>query len=395
MAARMKTINLAEDYMPGLNPEVDPSGLLEYSVVYTDRAINHMSGQFQAVMNDISGTLKRVYNAEAVVVVPGSGTFGMEAVARQFATARNCLVIRNGWFSYRWSQIFEMGNIPARETVLKARRIKEGSQAPYAPAPIREVTATIAVEQPAMVFAPHVETSSGMMLPDNYLSEVADATHRNNGLFVLDCIASGALWVDMKELGVDIVISAPQKGWSGSPCCGLVMLGKRALKRLGETTSTSFACDLKKWRDIMAAYEEGGHAYHATMPTDALTTFRDVMKETEERGFGKVQAAQQELGERVRKLLADRGFISVAAPGFEAPGVIVCYTDDPAIKSGGKFAECGLQIAAGVPLMCDEPEDFHTFRIGLFGLDKLDNIDRTVETLEKALNEIGQGAAVA
>lgn len=381
--------------MPGLNPDVDPTGLLEYSVVYTDRSVNHMSGHFQVVMNDISGTLKRVYNAEAVVVVPGSGTFGMEAVVRQFATARSCLVIRNGWFSYRWSQILEMGNIPARETVLKARRIKEGSQAPYAPAPIREVTATIAVDQPAMVFAPHVETSSGMMLPDRYLSEVADATHRNNGLLIVDCIASGAMWVDMKSLGVDIVISAPQKGWSGSPCCGLVMLGKRALARLEETTSTSFACDLKKWRDIMAAYEEGGHAYHATMPTDALTTFRDVMKETEARGFGKVRAEQQELGDRVRKLLADRGFISVAAPGFEAPGVVVCYTDDPAIKSGGKFAECGLQIAAGVPLMCDEPDDFHTFRIGLFGLDKLENIDRTVETLEKALNEIGQGAAVA
>lgn len=381
--------------MSGLNPEVDPTGLLEYSVVYTDRAVNHMSGQFRTVMTDISDTLRGVYNAKAVIVVPGSGTFGMEAVARQFATARTCLVIRNGWFSYRWSQILEMGNIPARETVLKARQIKQAPQTPFAPPPIREVTATIAVDQPAIVFAPHVETSSGIMLPDSYIAEVADATHRNDGLFVLDCIASGAMWVDMKELGVDVVISAPQKGWSGSPCCGLVMLGKRAVKRLEQTTSTSFACDLKKWREIMAAYEDGGHAYHATMPTDALTTFRDVMKETEENGFDKVRGAQQELGDRVRKLLADRGFISVAAPGFEAPGVVVCYTDDPAIKSGGKFAKCGLQIAAGVPLMCDEPDDFHTFRIGLFGLDKLMNIDRTVETLERALNEIGQGAAVA
>jgi len=377
-----------EAYMPGLLKNVDPDGLLEYSVVYTDRAVNHMSGVFQSVMNDISITLRRVYNADAVAIVPGSGTFGMEAVARQFATGKKCLVIRNGWFSYRWTQIFDMGDIPASSIVLKARVIASGSAQPFAPAPIDEVLASINDEKPDVVFAPHVETSSGMLLPDDYLRQVADAVHAHGGLFVLDCIASGTIWIDMKSIGVDVLISAPQKGWSGSPCCGLVMLSDAALAAMESTTSSSFACDLKKWLEIMRAYESGGHAYHATMPTDALTAFRDVMKETEAYGFEKVRDEQQELGDRVRALLADRGFQSVAAPGFEAPGVVVFYTDDPQIKAGSKFAEQGLQIAAGVPLQCDEPDDFQTFRLGLFGLDKLHNIDRTVATLEHALDNI-------
>jgi len=374
--------------MPGLLSDVDPDGLLEYSVVYTDRAVNHMSGVFQAVMNDISATLKRVYNADAAVVVPGSGTFGMEAVARQFATDKKCLIVRNGFFSYRWTQILEMGSIAASSTVMKARKISADREAPFAPAPIEEVVATIAEQKPDVVFAPHVETSSGMLLPDDYLRAVTTAVHEYGGLFVLDCIASGTIWVDMKAIGVDVLVSAPQKGWSGSPCAAFIALNDRAVQVLSSTTSTSFACDLRKWLDIMRAYEGGAHAYHATMPTDALRQCRDVMKEAEAYGFDKLQQEQQELGDRVRDLLADRGISSVAAPGFEAPGVVVCYTDDPGISNGSKFAAEGLQIAAGVPLMCDEPEGFQTFRLGLFGLDKLHNVDRTVDTLDKALNRI-------
>jgi aspartate aminotransferase-like enzyme len=374
--------------MPGLLPDVDPDGLLEYSVVFTDRSLNHMSKAFQGVMNDISGTLKTVYNAEAVVVVPGGGTYGMEAVARQFATDRKCLVIRNGFFSFRWSQILEMGGIDSETIVMKARPLGDGPQAPFAPAPVDEVTATIRRDRPDIVFAPHVETSSGMLLPDDYVRAVADAVHSVGGLFVLDCIASGELWVDMQACGVDILISAPQKGWSSSPCSALVMLGKEARERIAETISSSFACDLRKWLDIMQAYENGGHAYHATMPTDALKGFRDTMLETGEYGFEKVRAEQIELGRRVRELLESRGFGSVAADGFQAPGVVVSYTDDPDIQNGSKFMQQGLQIAAGVPLMCDEPEGFRTFRLGLFGLDKLHNIDRTVTHLNAALDRI-------
>ena len=374
--------------MSGLLKTVDPDGLLEYSVVFTDRALNHMSQSFQAVMRDISETLKGVYNAEAVVVVPGGGTYAMEAVARQFAGGKKVLVIRNGWFSYRWTQIFEAGDIPSEAVVLKARPVEEGHQAPFAPVPIAEAVAAIEAERPDFVFAPHVETSSGMILPDGYMTALADAVHGVGGLFVLDCIASGTIWVDMQAVGVDVLISAPQKGWSASPCSGLVMLSAEARKRIDGTSSSSFACDLKKWLEIMAAYENGGHAYHATMPTDALAGFRGTVKETEAYGFDKVRDEQQELGDRVRALLSGRGFKSVAAPGFEAPGVVVCYTDDGDIKTGKKFAAQGLQIAAGVPLQCDEPADFQTFRIGLFGLDKLHNIDRTVGNLEKALDEI-------
>ena len=374
--------------MPGLLPNVDPDGLLEYSVVYTDRALNHMSQSFQGVMRDISRILKTVYRAEAAVVVPGSGTFGMEAVARQFATGRKCLVLRNGWFSYRWTQIFEMGGIPSASAALTARRVGDGAQAPFAPAPIDEVVAAIRREQPDLVFAPHVETASGMLLPDDYLRAVADAVHAHGGLFVLDCVASGALWVDMAATGVDILISAPQKGWSGPPCCALVCLGAEARRRIDATTSTSFAADLKKWLQIMEAYEKGGHAYHATMPTDSLAALRRVMLETEAYGFEKLRAAQIDLGAQVRALLAGRGLPSVAARGFEAPGVVVSYTTDPDIQSTKKFAACGLQVAAGVPLMCDEGADFRTFRIGLFGLEKLYAVERTVATLAGALDQV-------
>ena len=374
--------------MPGLLPNVDPEGLLEYSVVFTDRSLNHMSRAFQGVMKDISGILKEVYRARSAIVVPGSGTFGMEAVARQFATGRKCLVIRNGWFSFRWTQIFDMGKIPAESTVLKARPVETGRQAAYAPPPIGEVVAAIADKKPGVVFAAHVETASGIMLPDAYVRAVADAVHAAGGLFVLDCIASGAMWVDMAASGVDVLISAPQKGWSSSPCGALVMLGDRARTAIDTTTGTSFACDLRKWLQIMEAYEGGGYAYHGTMPTDALARLAANMWETRAFGFEKARAAQQALGDKVRAMFSRKGFRSVAAPGFEAPGVVVSYTDDADIHSGKKFLAQGLQTAAGVPLQCDEPADFRTFRIGLFGLDKLANVSRTVQNLERALDRI-------
>ncbi len=367
-------------------PAVDPEGLLEYSVVFTDRALNHMSQTFQHVMRDISANLKRVYGAAAVAVVPGGGTFGMEAVARQLATGRRCLVIRNGFFSYRWSQIFEMGGIPSQEIVLKARPLSAEPQAPWTPAPLDEVVETIDRVRPDLVFAPHVETAAGILLPDDYLEAIAEATHAGGGLFVLDCIASGALWIDMRALGIDVLISAPQKGWSAPPSSGLVMLGDDAVARVEATRSTSFAADLLKWLQIMRAYEAGGHAYHATMPTDALVQFRDSMFETERSGLDAMRERQQALGRAVRDLLAQRGFKSVAAQEFAAPGVVVCHTTDDTLPK--KFLAQGVQIAAGVPLMCDEPADFKTFRIGLFGLDKLHDVEGTVANLARALDGI-------
>ena len=374
--------------MPGLLPLVDPHGLLEYSVVYTDRSLNHMSKDFQSVMRDISRLIKEVYHAHSAVLVPGSGTFGMEAVARQFATDKNVLVLRNGWFSYRWTQIFDMGRIPSACTVLKARRMKPGAQEPFSPAPIEEVVRTIATEKPAVVFAPHVETSCGMMLPNDYLRQVADAVHAVGGLFVLDCIASGAMWVDMQACGIDVLVTAPQKGWSSSPCCAMVAMSERARQAIDGTTSTSFACDLKKWLQIMEAYEAGSHAYHATMPTDALKRLCAVMLESQDLGFDRLRLAQAELGRKAREMLSRHGIPSVAAPGFEAPGVVVSYTQDPEVQSSKKFLAQGLQTAAGVPLQCDEGSDFMTFRIGLFGLEKLLNVDRTVDLLEGALEQV-------
>jgi aspartate aminotransferase-like enzyme len=332
--------------------------------------------------------LKDVYQADGVAVVPGSGTFGMEAVARQFATGQNVMVIRNGWFSFRWTQIFDMGRIPAHSTVLKARQAQSATQSPFAPCPIDEVVATIKSSKPAVVFAPHVETSSGMLLPDSYIRAVADAVHEVGGLLVIDCIASGTLWLDMKKLGIDVLLSAPQKGWSASPCCGLVMLSTRALERTRATTSTSFACDLGKWLQIMEAYEKGGHAYHTTMPTDGLRTFRDLMRENNSYGFALLREQQVELGNKVRALLECRGFASVAADGFKAPGVVVSYTTDADLQNGKKFLVQGMQIAAGVPLQCDEREDYRTFRVGQFGLDKLQNIDRTVAQIAAALDKL-------
>ncbi|MEH6446011.1 MAG: aminotransferase class V-fold PLP-dependent enzyme [Oceanospirillaceae bacterium] len=367
---------------------IDPEGLREYSVVYTDRSLNHMSQSFQAVMKDISSTLKSVYNAHSTIIVPGSGTFGMEAVARQFANQQKCLILRNGWFSFRWTQILDMGNIATSTSVLKARPIDSSVQSPFEPAPIEEVVAAIKKEQPAIVFAPHVETSSGIILPDDYLKSVAQAAHSVGAIFVLDCIASGTIWVDMQDVGIDVLISAPQKGWSGSPCCALVMLNELARERIEQTQSTSFACDLKKWLQIMEAYEQGGHAYHATMPTDSLAKFARVMNETQAYGFEKLKIAQQQLGDKTRALLASKGINSVAAKGFEAPGVVVSYTTDGEVQNGKKFADLGMQIAAGVPLQCDEGDDFKTFRIGLFGLDKLYDVDSAVATFAETLSQV-------
>ncbi len=374
--------------MPGLLPNVDPDGLLEYSVVYTDRALNHMSQSFQTVMRDSSALLKEVYQADAVAIVPGSGTFGMEAVARQFGTGQKCLVLRNGWFSFRWSQILDAGKIPSDSIVLKARQARDASQEPFAPCPIDEVVATIKTWKPAVVFAPHVETSAGMILPDGYLKAMADAVHSVGGMLVIDCIASGTIWLDMKKLGIDVLVSAPQKGWSASPCCGLVMLSALAVERTRATTSSSFSCDLGKWLQIMEAYEKGGYAYHATMPTDSLCVFRDMMLDAKAYGFAKLKEQQQALGDKVRTLMESKGFSSVAAEGFKAPGVVVSYTTDPELQNTKKFLAQGLQVAAGIPLQCDERADFRTFRVGLFGIDKLQNIDRTVANLSAALDKI-------
>ncbi|MBN8514414.1 aminotransferase class V-fold PLP-dependent enzyme [Accumulibacter sp.] len=376
--------------MPALLPQPDPDGLLEYSVVYTDRALNHMSRRFQGVMKDISRIVKTVYNAKAAIVVPGSGTFGMEAVARQFATDRKCLIIRNGWFSFRWTQILDMGRIASESVAMVARPVDEQPQAAFVPPPLADVVASIHAERPEIVFAPHVETASGLILPDDYLRAVGAAVRAVDGLFVLDCVASGTVWVDMVANDVDVLISAPQKGWSGSPCCALVALGERARARIDETSSSSFACDLKKWLQIMEAYEKGAHAYHATMPTDALAVLRDVMLETESYGFELVRKEQQELGRRVRELLTSKGFKSVAGEGFQAPGVVVSYTDDADIQSGKKFVAIGVQAAAGVPMQCDEPADFRSFRIGLFGLDKLHDPERTVNSLAAALDALSR-----
>ncbi len=375
--------------MPGLLPDVDPDGLLEFSVVYTDRALNHMSKRFTGVMQDILATLKEVYHAHTAVLVPGSGTFGMEAVARQFANRQKVLIVRNGWFSYRWSQIFDAdAGLGGGAVVCKARRQGDGPQAPWAPCPADEVAAAIRAEAPKVVFAPHVETASGILLTDDYIRTVSTAAHEVGALFVLDCVASGAMWVDMEKTGVDVLISAPQKGWSSSPCCAMVMLSERARQAIDGTQSSSFSCDLKKWMQIAEGYEKGQHAYHTTMPTDALVRLRDVMLETRAYGFAKVRDEQIALGAKVRALLESRGFPSVAAEGWKAPGVVVSYTTDPGIQSGKKFLEVGLQTASGVPLQCDEGPDFQTFRIGLFGLEKWHNVDRTVGQLAAALDKV-------
>ena len=374
--------------MTALRQDIDPNGLLEYSVVYTDRALNHMSEVFQQVMNDLSSDLKSVYNADAVAIVPGSGTYGMEAVANQLAKDQDCLIIRNGMFSYRWTQILEKGNLAKSSTVLNAQREDSDAPKPFSPVDIDDAVAKIKETKPAMVFAPHVETSAGMILPNDYIKALSEATHSVGGLLVIDCIASGCVWLDMKALGIDVLISAPQKGWSSTPCAGLVMMSDAAVQRVENTESNSFSLDLKKWLEIMRAYENGGHAYHATMPTDSLRQFRDTITESKKIGFDKLCDAQWQLGNRVREVLQAKGIESVAAEGFKAPGVVVCYTDRDDMHKGSAFAEAGVQIAAGVPLKVGEPDSFKTFRVGLFGLDKLTDIDGAVQRFESALEQV-------
>ena len=380
--------------MPALRPDTDPDGLLEYSVVYTDRALNHMSQSFQGVMTNISSILKEAYNADITAVVPGGGTYAMEAVARQFTRGQRCLIIRNGWFSYRWTQILETANLPSDTRILKASRTGKDNTEPFSPPPIEDVCDAIRKYKPDVIFAPHVETSAGLILPDDYLQLISAAAKEVDALFVLDCIASGTIWVDMSALGIDVVISAPQKGWSGPACAGMVAMGPRATERLNETRSDSYSCDLRKWREIMTAYENGGHAYHATMPTDALRTARDQMMETRQRGFAETKKLQQQLGANVRRMLTKYGLNSVAAKGYEAPGVVVVYTDEPTIQNGSRFMAQGLQVAAGVPLKVDEGADFSTVRMGLFGLDKLNDIEGTLDRLEAAVVKVNKETSV-
>ncbi|GGO39979.1 aminotransferase class V-fold PLP-dependent enzyme [Deinococcus humi] len=377
--------------MPPLRPDIDPDGLLEYSVVYTDRSLNHMSAAFQEVMHDLSRELKAVYHADALAIIPGSGTSAMEAVVDQLAPGQRCLVVRNGWFSYRWSQIFEMSRVPQAVTVLSAQPQGSGPQEPFAPPPIEDVVETIRREKPALVFAPHVETSSGIILPEDYLRQLAQATHGVGGLLVIDCIASGSVWLDMVDLGIDVLITAPQKGWSSTPCAGVALLSAAAVVRVEATDSVSFTLDLKKWLGIMRAYEGGGFAYHATLPTDGLRQFRDTVLEMKAFGFGRAQDAQWNLGRRVRETLKAAGFASVAAEGYGAPGVVVSYTSVDTLQNGKAFREVGLQIAAGVPLQVGEGPDFKTFRVGLFGLDKLADVDAAVQRFETGLSDVLAG----
>lgn len=374
---------------PDLNPHIDPDGLLEFSVVYTDRALNHMSQQFQQVMRDLSADLKAVYHADAVAIIPGTGTYAMEAVARQLATDKDVLIIRNGWFSYRWTQIIDKARITPHARVLTAHAADDhtANQA-YAPVDIDTVVAAIYEHKPAVVFAPHVETAAGIILPDDYIKALSDAVHSVGGLLVIDCIASGCVWLDMQTLGIDVLISAPQKGWASTPCAGLVMMSQTAVARVDASESTSFGLDLKQWLNIMRAYENGGHAYFATMPTDGLRQFRDTIAEAKTVGLATLNDAQWQLGQKIRNLLSRHGFASVAAEGYQAPGVVVVYTDRDDIKSGAAFAKHGLQIASGVPLKIGEPDSFKTFRVGLFGLDKLTDIDCTVQHFQQGLQNV-------
>lgn len=371
----------------------------EYSVIFTNRSLNLMSDPFQKVMRDLNTLLKETYNARKVAIIPGSGTYGMEAVARQFATDKHVMVIRNGWFSFRWTEIFDLGGpdhtIPKSHTVLKAQPVNEPSDnkdghVQFAPYPIDDVVAKIREERPDVFFAPHVETSTGMILPDDYIRTITETMREHGGLFVLDCIASGTVWVDMKDLGVDVVISAPQKGWTGPACAALVMMSERARDVMNESTETSFSISLKRWSAIMDTYEKGGFGYHTTMPTDALRDFHQISVETMKFGIPELKAAQNKLGKDARNVLNSKGLTSVAAEGFQAPGVLVYYSpnevENPAMMA--KFKSQGLQIAMGVPWRIDEPEGLKTFRIGLFGLDKMGNIPDTLKTMEDALDNV-------
>ena len=154
--------------MPALRDDIDPDGLLEYSVVFSDRSLNSMSATFGDVMRDISRIMRNAYGAASVAVVPGGGTYGMEAIARQFVQKSRVMVIRNGWFSYRWSQIIEAGGLAESTTVLAAGQTADETDAPFAPQPLDDILARIREEKPDIVFCPHVETSAGLMVPDSF-----------------------------------------------------------------------------------------------------------------------------------------------------------------------------------------------------------------------------------
>ena len=374
--------------MSSLYPDIDPEGLLEYSVVFTDRSVNSMSQQFQSVMRGLHEELTSVYNASSCVLVPGGGSYAMEAVARQFARNEKVLVVRNGWFSYRWTQIFDQGVAPAHAEIVCARPDTPEADQQFSPAPIEDICAAITANRPSVVVAPHVETSAGLLMPDEFIAQIASTAHEVGAIFVLDCVASGALWVDMGALGVDVLISAPQKGWTSTPCAGVVMLSDAVLARMEDTESDSFVLNLKKWHQIMGAYLGGGHAYHATMPTDGISQFYQAVLEIKTFGYANAKQAQIELGTKLRGIMEQRGFKSLTADGFKSPTVIVSHTDRDDMKSGAAFAAQGVQIAAGVPLECGESDQFKTFRIGLFGLDKLANIERTISVFTEKLDSV-------
>ncbi|MFH4355460.1 MAG: aminotransferase class V-fold PLP-dependent enzyme [Neisseriaceae bacterium] len=367
---------------------VDPEGLLEFSVVYTNRALNHMSRAFQEVLRDLSCGLKEVYHAQHVAIVPGNGTTGMEAVVRQLAKGKKCLCLRNGFFNFRWSQILNLSQLCSAEVVIKAQSVSAVHYSAYVPATLEEVIKRIREERPNLVFATHVETSSGIRLTEAYIKEVARVTHEVGGWLIVDSIASGATWLDMQELNIDLLLTAPQKCWASTPCCALIMVNGAMRQYIDQTQSDSFALDLKKWFETMEVYERGGFAYYATMPTDSLKQLRDSMAEAKKLGLKNLKIQQEVLGREVRKLLKMRGFSLVADDAFAAWSIVVAYTDDLNIHSGKKWAEVGVQISSGVPLQCDEPSDFTTFRIGLLGWDKLNSVASTVAELEQAIGRI-------
>lgn len=374
--------------MDASTPQPRLSNLREFSVVFTDRSLNSMSSSFQEVMCGLHEGLTDVYGAKSCVIIPGGGSYAMEAVARQFARNEKVLVIRNGWFSFRWTQIFDQGVTPTHAEIVKAQPDTDLADQQFSPAPIEDIVAMIKSTKPRLVVSPHVETSAGLLMPDDYLTQIAKAAHEVGAIFVLDCVASGALWVDMAKIGVDVLITAPQKGWTSTPCAGVVMLSEAAVARLDETQSDSFVLDLKKWHQIMSAYLNGGHAYHATMPTDGLSQFYDTLCEVKSFGYDRAKQAQIELGSRLRLLMEQRGYKSLAADGFKSPSVIVSHTERDDMKNGAAFAANGVQIAAGVPLECGESAAFKTFRVGLFGLDKLADIDGTISDFMQALDTV-------
>ncbi|MDO5726803.1 MAG: aminotransferase class V-fold PLP-dependent enzyme [Bowdeniella nasicola] len=366
--------------------DVDAGGLLEYSVVFTDRAVNHMSQRFCHGMQRLLDILRTTYAADTAVVIPGGGTYAMEAVARHFFTDKRTLIVRNGFFSYRWSQINAAARLTDTEAVICARQEVNEATAAFTPPSIEEVTAAIRANRSEVVCAAHVETAAGMLLSDDYLREVAAATHEVGGIFILDCIASGPLWVDMEDIGVDVLISAPQKGWSGSPTAGYVMLNARARRAVADSTGSSFALDLRTWMDIADAYVGGSHAYHATMPTDTLLANVRAMEETLNLGLDQARERQWELGNGIRQVCEQAGFTSVAAPPWQAPTVAVMYCPDPTIVAA--YADVGVQVAAGVPLKVGEREDYSAFRLGLFGLDKLTDVPAAIARLRRATAQL-------